>query len=70
MEQTYLLSRLQLPSGTAVFNNHIFRSTLRYQLSKQFSLRIIGEYNVVLPNTGCTLTDRQIFIKLSYAFHF
>jgi hypothetical protein len=100
---------------------------LRYQFSKQVSLRIIGEYDSVLPNTGLvnltnskiftsnvlltyllspgtalyagyidqrqnlallqamsqglpaslatigdpsTLTDREIFIKLSYAFHF
>jgi uncharacterized protein DUF5916 len=127
LEQTYLLSRLLTPNGPVIFNNHIFRSTLRYQFSKQFSLRIIGEYDSVLPNTGLvsltnskifttnvlftyllspgtalyagytdqrqnlallqamsqglppslatigdpsTLTDREIFIKISYAFHF
>ncbi len=127
LEQTYLLSRLESPNGPTIFNNHIFRSTLRYQFSKQLSLRIIGEYDSVLPNTGLvnltnskifssnvlltylltpgtalyagyidqrqnlallqamsqglpaslatigdpsTLTDREIFIKLSYAFHF
>ena len=127
LEQTYLLSRLLTPNGPPIFNNHIFRSTLRYQFSKQFSLRVIGEYDAVLPNTSLvnltnskvfttnvlftyllspgtalyagytdqrqnlallqamaqgmppslatigdpsTLTDRQIFIKLSYAFHF
>jgi Domain of unknown function (DUF5916) len=127
LEQTYLLSRLESPNGPDIFNNHIFRSTLRYQFSKQLSLRIIGEYDSVLPNTGLvnltnskiftsnvlltyllspgtaiyagyidqrqnlallqamsqglpaslatigdpsTLTDREIFIKLSYAFHF
>jgi hypothetical protein len=127
LEQTYLLSRLETPNGPTIFNNHIFRSTLRYQFSKQLSLRIIGEYDSVLPNTSLvnltnskvfstnvlityllspgtalyagytdqrqnlaliqamsqgmpaylatigdpsTLTDREIFIKLSYAFHF
>src|ERR1700722_1790470 len=127
LEQTYLLSRLESPNAPTIFNNHIFRSTLRYQFSKQLSLRIIGEYDSVLPNTGLvnltnskiftsnvlltyllspgtalyagyidqrqnlallqamasgmptslatigdpsTLTDREIFIKLSYAFHF
>ncbi len=127
LEQTYLLSRLLTPNGPPIFNNHIFRSTLRYQFSKQFSLRVIGEYDAVLPNTSLvnltnskvfttnvlltyllspgtalyagytdqrqnlaliqamsqgmpaflttigdpsTLTDREIFIKLSYAFHF
>jgi hypothetical protein len=127
LEETYLLSRLTTPNGPVIFDNHIFRSTLRYQFNKQFSLRIIGEYDSVLPNTGLvnltnskifssnvlltyllspgtalyagyidqrqnvallqamaqgmplslatigdpsTLTDREIFIKLSYAFHF
>jgi len=125
-EQTYLLSHLLTLNGTPIFSNHILRSTLRYQFSKQFSLRIIGEYDAVLPNTSLvnltnskiftsnvlftyllspgtalyagytdqrqnlallqamsqgqppslaiigdpsTLTDRQIFIKISYAFH-
>ena len=126
-EQTYLLSRLQsINAGPVIFTNHILRSTIRYQFSKQFSLRIIGEYDSVLPNTGLvnltnskiftsnvlftyllspgtalyagytdqrqnlallqamsqgmppslaiigdpsTLTDRQIFLKISYAFH-
>jgi hypothetical protein len=125
-EQTYLLSHLLTPNGPSIFSNHILRSTLRYQFSKQFSLRIIGEYDAVLPNTSLvnltnskiftsnvlftyllspgtalyagytdqrqnlallqamsqgqppslaiigdpsTLTDRQIFIKISYAFH-
>jgi Domain of unknown function (DUF5916) len=127
-EQTYLLSRLQsLNGGPVIFDDHILRSTLRYQFTKRFSLRIIGEYDAVLPNSGLvnltkskiftsnvlltyllspgtalyagytdqrqnlalmqamsqgmplslatigdpsTLTDREIFIKLSYAFHF
>ncbi len=126
-EQTYLLSRLQsINNGPVIFTNHILRSTIRYQFSKQFSLRIIGEYDSVLPNANLvnltnskiftsnvlftyllspgtalyagytdqrqnlallqamsqgmpaylstigdpsTLTDRQIFLKLSYAFH-
>ena len=32
-----------------IFNNHSFRSTLRYQFNKQLSLRIIGEYDSVRP---------------------
>src|SRR6202034_3558304 len=62
LEQTYLLSHLTTPGGPVIFNNHIFRSTLRYQFTKQFSLRIIGEYDVVLPNTGLVnLTNSKIF---------
>jgi hypothetical protein len=126
-EQTYLLSHLtSAVNGTPIFSNHILRSTVRYQFTKQFSLRIIGEYDAVLPNPSLvnltnskiftsnvlftyllspgtalyagytdqrqnlallqamtqgmppslaiindpsTLTDRQIFLKISYAFH-
>ena len=103
------------------------RATLRYQFSKRLNLRIIAEYDSVLPNSGLvnltnskiftsnvlltyllspgtavyagytdqrqnvallqamasgmppslatigdpsTLTDRQIFLKISYAFHY
>jgi hypothetical protein len=127
-EQTYLLSRLaSINKGPVIFDDHILRSTIRYQFSKQLSLRIIGEYDSVLPNSGLvnltksksftsnvlltyllapgtaiyagytdqrqnlalvqamsqgmpaylanindpsTLTDRQIFLKISYAFHY
>jgi hypothetical protein len=127
-EQTYLLSRLRsVNGGPVIFDDHIIRSTLRYQFSKRLNLRIIGEYDAVLPNTGLvnltkskvftsnvlftyllspgtavyagytdqrqnvallqaiasgmppslgiigdpsTLTDRQVFVKISYAFHY
>ncbi len=62
-EQTYLLSRLtSLDNGPVIFDNHIIRSTIRDQFSKQFSLRIIGEYDSVLPNTSLVnLTNSKIF---------
>jgi hypothetical protein len=127
-EQTYLLSRLRsIDAGPVIFDDHIIRSTLRYQFSKRLNLRIIGEYDSVLPNSGLvnltkskiftsnvlftyllspgtavyagytdqrqnvallqamasgmppslgiigdpsTLTDRQVFLKISYAFHY
>jgi hypothetical protein len=122
IEPTYLLSRLRSPNGgPVIFDDHIIRATLRYQFSKRLNLRIIGEYDSVLPSTGLvnltnskiftsnvlltyllspgtavyagytdqrqnlallqsmalapigdpsTLTDRQIFLKISYAFHY
>ena len=34
----------------AVFNNHLFRSELNYQFTRELSLRSIVDYNGVLPN--------------------
>ena len=38
--------------GGAVFNNHLFRSQLNYQFTRELSLRTIVDYNGVLPNTA------------------
>jgi hypothetical protein len=52
VEQTYLLSRLRAPgAGPVIFNDHILRTTVRHQFTKQLSLRVIGEFDAVLPNT-------------------
>jgi hypothetical protein len=62
-EQTYLLSRLRSRTGgPVIFDDHILRSTVRYQFSKQLSLRVIGEYDAVLPNIGLVnLTNSKVF---------
>jgi hypothetical protein len=33
-----------------IFNNHIARSTLNYQFTREWSIRTIVDYNAVLPN--------------------
>jgi predicted porin len=33
-----------------VFNNHITRTKLNYQFTRELSLRLIMDYNAVLPN--------------------
>jgi len=57
--ETYLYSGLKsdedssLPGdsgGTPIFNNHILRSKVSYQFDTRASLRVIVEYNSVLPN--------------------
>ena len=58
-DQTYLYSRLGTREGSTpagfspgmgIFNNHILRSKLNYQFTRELSLRLILDYNAVLPN--------------------
>jgi len=51
VENTYFLNRLvELQGDNAIFNNHIIRSKWNYQFTREFSLRVIGQYNTVLAN--------------------
>ncbi len=46
-------SRIAAEFGSgAVFNNHLIRSQLNYQFTRELSLRTIIDYNGVLPNTS------------------
>ncbi len=55
VENTYLLTRLhEQNSGLNIFNNHIFRSKWNYQFTKEFSLRLIGQYDTTLGNPALT----------------
>jgi hypothetical protein len=38
-----------------IFNNHIMRSKWNYQFTKEFSLRLIGQYITTLSNPGLTI---------------
>ncbi len=67
-DQTYLYTRLGtrdgstppgFTPGTAIFNNHIVRSKVNYQFSKQLSLRAILDYNATLPNEQLTIFPRE-----------
>lgn len=58
-DQTYIFLRLgtrgaSTPAGfapgTSIFNNHILRSKLNYQFTKELSLRAIFDYNATLAN--------------------
>jgi len=55
VDNTYLLTRLRdQTSDLNIFNNHIFRSKWNYQFTKEFSLRVIGQYDTTLGNPGLT----------------
>ena len=66
IEETYIYSGLRVGNeskvagalpGTAIFNNHIARSKVNYQFTRQLSLRFIADYNAILPSY--TLTSLQ-----------
>ncbi len=55
IDNTYLLTRLlDKQTGLNIFNNHIMRSKWNYQFTKEFSLRLIGEYDSTLSNPFLT----------------
>jgi hypothetical protein len=62
VEETYLYSHLGArpdsgQTGT-IFDNHIMRSKLNYQFSRELSLRAIVDYNGVLANASLVALDR------------
>jgi len=55
VENTYLMTRLlDQNTGLNIFNNHIMRSKWNYQFTKEFSLRLIGQYNTTISNPFLT----------------
>ena len=65
-DQTYIYYRLgnregSTPAGfdssSAIFNNHLMRSKLNYQFTRELSLRLIFDYDATLANTQ--LVDLQ-----------
>ena len=55
MENTYLMTRLlDQDTHLNIFNNHIMRSKWNYQFTKEFSLRLIGQYETTISNPGLT----------------
>jgi hypothetical protein len=86
LEEIYYLTRLRTradsfaemaqapvdrPSG--VFVNHLVRSRLTYQFNRELSLRMIVDYNGVLPNPGLINLERQKRVTgdvlLTYLIH-
>ncbi len=55
VENTYLYTSLRdVHTDLNMFNSHILRSKWNYQFTRQFSLRVIGQYNANLTNTALT----------------
>jgi uncharacterized protein DUF5916 len=65
-DETYIFTRLGTREGStppgfspgqSVFNNHLMRTKLNYQFTREFSLRLILDYDTTLANTA--LLDLQ-----------
>jgi hypothetical protein len=55
IENTYFMTRLMdQDTHLNIFNNHIMRSKWNYQFTKEFSLRMIGQYVTTISNPGLT----------------
>jgi hypothetical protein len=76
-EQTYLYTRLRTGAGdvspASIFTNHILRSKLNYQFTRRLSLRLIVDYNGVLPNAALIDLEREKTLAadllLTYLIH-
>jgi len=77
IEQTYLYSGLwtyagsglrQVAPGTAVFNNHILRSNATYHFTRRSSLRVITDYNAVLPNAALIGSEKTKHLGVDALF--
>lgn len=69
LDQTYLYSALSVRdpiaarpaarAGDSVFRNHILRTRVNYQFTKELSLRAIVDYGAVLPDTALVDLERR-----------
>ncbi len=74
IDNSYILDRVLEPdTGLNIYNNHIVRSKVNYQFSRELSLRVIAQYNAVLANpTVSSLQNTKAFntdFLLSYLVH-
>jgi Domain of unknown function (DUF5916) len=69
LEEKYIFSRLGDPIRRGViFENHLLRSKLNYQLSRPMSFRVIVDYNALAGNP--LLADLERTKRLNYDFLF
>jgi hypothetical protein len=75
LDETYIYSHLGTrsdPPGT-IFDNHIVRSKMNYQFTREFSLRVIVDYNGVLSDPSLVSLERTKHLAgdvlLTYLIH-
>ncbi len=62
VENSWTLLRMRSPQGPAIANDHILRSKWNYQFTREFSVRLIGQYNATLTNSALSaLTPAKRF---------
>lgn len=60
IENRYILLRLRdRTSDASIFNNHIIRSNINWQFSRELSLRAILQYNALLANARFTSLETE-----------
>jgi hypothetical protein len=74
IDNTYILDHVRRnPIGHAVYNNHIIRSKWNYQINRELSVRVIGQYNGLLANptySSLTTTKAMNFdFLITYLLH-
>jgi hypothetical protein len=79
LDERYIYSHLRTrPSrqpepATSIYNNHILRSKVNYQFTRELSVRAIVDYNGVLPNSSLVNLDRTKRVSydllLTYLLH-
>jgi len=61
------------PTTATIFNNHILRTKVNYQFTRELSLRTILDYNAVLPNPSLVALEKSkrigADILLTYLLH-
>ena len=68
IEETYLFTRLAADGRGTIFNNHIWRTKANYQFTREFSLRVIVDYNAVLPNDTLVNLERSKRLGMDVLF--
>ena len=62
LDETYIFSHLAAPAVSGyratIFDNHIVRSRVNYQFTRELSMRAIFDYNGVLANSSLVALDR------------
>jgi len=66
IDETYLYNHLS--QALPFYSNHVWRSKLNYQFTREFSLRAIVDYNALLPNEDFVSSTRDK--RLNYDFLF
>ncbi len=74
IDNTYLYRRLEdPPTGQSAYNLHIIRSKWNYQITKELSVRVIGQYNAQLANPLLTTLKSEKTLNadflVSYLLH-
>ena len=68
-DNTYILSRLRsIDGGQSIFTNNIIRSRWNWQLNREFSLRVILQYDAVLANPVLTSLETRKNVNADILF--